>query len=106
MNLSSSCESCVLTSTIEDGQKILVCCYVDDITFAVSDPCIGESFLEQLCESFVIDKDEGESIEWLLGMSIASRWVGESAGCVATLRLVNKYWEPVSVDPFLSTLST
>jgi hypothetical protein len=63
-------DPCLFQKNLGDGKKILVCCYVDDITFAVSDPSIGEEFLKEMRERFFIGKDEGKPIEWLLGMAI------------------------------------
>jgi hypothetical protein len=52
------------------GKKIIICCYVDDITYGVSDKEIGDEFLKEMRDRFFIGADEGKPIEWLLGMSI------------------------------------
>ena len=55
---------------LPNGKKILVCCYVDDITFAVSDESVGEEFLNSMRKKFFIEADEGKPVEWLLGIAI------------------------------------
>jgi hypothetical protein len=63
-------DPCLFQKDLGNGQRILVCCYVDDITYAVSDPAYGETFLKEMRDRFVIGKDEGNPVEWLLGMAI------------------------------------
>ena len=63
-------DPCLFQKTLSNGKRILVCCYVDDITYAVEEAADGEAFLEEMRQRFFIGKDEGKPIEWLLGMSI------------------------------------
>lgn len=63
-------DPCLFQKDLGNGEKILVCCYVDDITYAVSNPAYGEVFLKEMRDRFVIGKDEGNPIEWLLGIAI------------------------------------
>jgi hypothetical protein len=51
-------------------ENMLVCCYVDDITYAVESKEIGDAFLMDMRKRFFIGEDEGKPIEWLLGMAI------------------------------------
>jgi hypothetical protein len=63
-------DPCLFQKSLPNGKKIIVCCYVDDITYAVSDKETGDEFLSSMRDRFFIGKDEGNPIEWLLGMSI------------------------------------
>ena len=53
-----------------DGNMVLVCLYVDDVTYAVSHPALADQFLAQLRERFVFEEGEGKPIEYLLGIAI------------------------------------
>jgi hypothetical protein len=43
-----------------DGGIVLVCLYVDDITYAVSRSDMADRFLAELRERFVIEEGEGK----------------------------------------------
>ena len=43
---------------------------VDDLSYAVPDQETADFFMALLRERFVIDADEGQPIDWLLGMAI------------------------------------
>ena len=64
-------ESCMFTRKMPDGSDIILCTYVDDITFGVSSDANAALFMAELKERFVIDEGEGKPIKWLLGMAIA-----------------------------------
>jgi hypothetical protein len=63
-------DPCLLKGVMENGKPILVCCYVDDVTYSTPDDETAELFLKTLRDRFVIDEGEGKPIEWLLGMRI------------------------------------
>jgi len=63
-------DPCLFQKNLGDGKKMLVCCYVDDITYAVESKEIGDAFLMDMRKRFFIGEDEGKPIEWLLGMAI------------------------------------
>jgi hypothetical protein len=63
-------DPCVFQKRLPDGSLILVCTYVDDITFGVSSQANADDFMALLRERFVIAEDEGQPISWLLGMKI------------------------------------
>ena len=42
-----------------DGSMVLVCLYVDDVTYAVSRSDMADRFLAELRERFVIEEGEG-----------------------------------------------
>jgi hypothetical protein len=64
-------DPCLFRRVALDGSVILVCTYIDDVTYAVSSQEAADSFLSELRERFVIDEGEGKPIEWLLGMAVS-----------------------------------
>ena len=63
-------DPCLMKRVDDDGGMVLVCLYVDDITYAVSRDDLADNFLAELRERFVIDEGEGKPIEYLLGIAI------------------------------------
>ena len=63
-------DPCLMKRVDGDGKMVLVCLYVDDVTYAVSHPALADQFLAQLRERFVIEEGEGKPIEYLLGIAI------------------------------------
>ena len=63
-------DPCVFKRVSPDGGVILACTYVDDITFAVSDPALVDTFMADLRQRFVIDDGEGGPIDYLLGIAV------------------------------------
>jgi hypothetical protein len=63
-------DPCLFRKELADGRKILVCTYIDDVTYGVSDPSLADTFLSDLRKRFVIDEGEGKPVEWLLGMAV------------------------------------
>jgi len=63
-------DPCLFSKIFENGKQIMVCCYVDDLTYAAPDQETADLFLKTMRERFVIDEDEGKPISWLLGMAI------------------------------------
>ena len=63
-------DPCLFKKTLADGKVILACTYIDDVTYGVSDQATADLFLAELRERFVIDEDEGQPIDFLLGMSV------------------------------------
>ena len=63
-------DPCLMKRVDDDGNMVLVCLYVDDVTYAVSHPALADQFLAQLRERFVIEEGEGKPIEYLLGIAI------------------------------------
>jgi hypothetical protein len=63
-------DPCLFKKILENGKPILVCCYVDDLTYSAPDFETAEIFLKMMRDRFVIDEGEGQPIEWLLGMAI------------------------------------
>jgi hypothetical protein len=63
-------DPCIFQKNFEGGRKMIVCCYVDDITYAVDNKEVGDTFLNEMRQRFFISEDEGKPIEWLLGMAI------------------------------------
>ena len=59
-----------LFKKVAHGKIILVCTYVDDVTYGVSDEATADQFLTQLKERFVIEEGEGKPISWLLNMKV------------------------------------
>ena len=55
---------------LPDGRVILTCTYIDDATYGVSDPSLADGFLAMLRSRFVIEEDEGQSIDYLHGMAV------------------------------------
>jgi hypothetical protein len=66
-------DPCLFRRVAPDGSVILVCTYIDDVTYAVFSQKAADSFLSKLREGFVIDEVEGKPIEWLLGMAESSQ---------------------------------
>mmetsp|Transcript_728 Transcript_728/g.1558 ORF Transcript_728/g.1558 Transcript_728/m.1558 type:complete len:617 (-) Transcript_728:444-2294(-) len=63
-------DPCFFRKEMPDGGVILVVTYVDDLTFAVSNPDDHSHFMSMMRSRFVIDEGEGAPVEWLLGMAI------------------------------------
>jgi hypothetical protein len=63
-------DPCLFKRVAADGGVILVCTYVDDLTFAVSNQSLATQFMAELRRRFVIDDGEGEPIDYLLGMAV------------------------------------
>ena len=63
-------DPCFMKRVEADGGIVLVCLYVDDVTYAVSRPELAEKFLAELRDRFVIDESEGKPIDYLLGIAI------------------------------------
>ena len=63
-------DPCLFRKVLPDGKQILVCCYVDDLTYGVTDIATANSFLALVKERFAIDEGEGAPIDFLLGMEI------------------------------------
>jgi len=63
-------DPCLFRKEMPDGGVILVVTYVDDVTFAVSNPEHHSVFMSMMRSRFVIDDSEGGPVEWLLGMAI------------------------------------
>ena len=63
-------DPCLFRKEMPGGGVILVVTYVDDCTFAVSQPTDHEYVMSMLRSRFVIDESEGAPVEWLLGMAI------------------------------------
>ena len=63
-------DPCLLRKEMPGGGVILVATYVDDLTFAISNPDDHAYFMSMLRSRFVIDEGEGAPVEWLLGMAI------------------------------------
>jgi hypothetical protein len=63
-------DPCVFKLSLPNGKVILACTYVDDITFSVTDVQTRDLFMDMIRKRFTVDQDEGEPVEWLLGMAI------------------------------------
>ena len=63
-------DPCLFQKILPNGQMILACAYVDDVTFGVPDAATCDLFMKELRSRFVIDEDEGAPVEWLLGMAV------------------------------------
>jgi hypothetical protein len=63
-------DPCLFKRVLDDGQIILLCVYVDDITYAVPDDDVAAMVLAELRQRFVIGEGEGMPIEFLLGIAI------------------------------------
>jgi hypothetical protein len=63
-------DPCLMRKDLPNGEQILVCLYVDDVTYAVTSEAVGNAFLEDLKKAFVIGEGEGGPIKWLLGIAI------------------------------------
>jgi len=63
-------DPCFFRKVLPNGQVILACTYVDDITYGVSDQATADGFLSLLRSRFVIDEGEGAPIDFLLGMAV------------------------------------
>jgi hypothetical protein len=63
-------DPCLFKKVLADGKIILACTYIDDVTYGVSDQATADLFLAELRDRFVIDEDEGQPIDFLLGMSV------------------------------------
>lgn len=64
-------DPCLFRKVLDDVSVILVCTYIDDVTYAVSSKVHADAFLGEMRERFVIDEGEGKPIEWLLGMAVS-----------------------------------
>jgi hypothetical protein len=72
----------IFQKNLGGGKKMIVCCYVDDITYAVESKEIRDLFLHEMRQRFfIIGEDEDKPIEWLLGMAIKQDI--EAAGTVS-----------------------
>ena len=63
-------DPCLFRKVLPNGKVILLCTYVDDLSFGVSDIATADAFMVELRERFVIDEGEGAPIDFLLGMEI------------------------------------
>lgn len=63
-------DPCLFRKVLPTGKTILVCTYVDDVTYGVSDQATADAFLTLMRSRFVIDEGEGEPIDFLLGMAV------------------------------------
>jgi len=63
-------DPCLFRKVLPNGKVILLCSYVDDLTFGVSDQATADAFMVELRERFAIDEGEGAPIDFLLGMEI------------------------------------
>ncbi len=63
-------DPCLFKRVLPDGQVIMACTYVDDVTFACSSQDSADWFMRALRERFVIEEGEGKAIDFLLGMAI------------------------------------
>ena len=63
-------DPCLFRKVLPDGKVILLCSYVDDLTFGVSDDATADALMVELRERFAIDEGEGAPIDFLLGMEI------------------------------------
>ena len=63
-------DPCLMKRVEPDGGMVLVCLYVDDVTYAVSRSDMADRFLAELRERFVIEEGEGKPIEYLLGIAV------------------------------------
>jgi hypothetical protein len=61
---------CIFRLALPNGKVILASTYVDDITFSVTDVQTRDLFMDMIRRRFTVDQDEGEPVEWLLGMAI------------------------------------
>jgi hypothetical protein len=64
-------DPCLFRKVLTDGRVIICCTYVDDVAFGVQDQATADLFLSELRERFVIDDDQGQPIDWLLGMAVS-----------------------------------
>lgn len=64
-------DPCLFRKVLPNGKTILVCTYIDDVTYAVSDQATADHFLAELRTRFVIEEGEGKPVDWLLGMAIS-----------------------------------
>jgi hypothetical protein len=72
---------------------ILVCTYIDDVTYAVSSQETADSFLYELRERFFIDEGEGKPIEWLLGMAVSQHLAAGTVHMHMELAITKLAWE-------------
>ena len=63
-------DPCLYKRVDANGGVIIVCTYVDDFTFAVSDPSLIPTFMAELRQRFVIDDGEGGPISYILGIAV------------------------------------
>jgi hypothetical protein len=63
-------DPCLYRRVNSNGSVILVCLYVDDALFGVSDSATADSFLAELRERFEIAEGEGAPADFVLGMAI------------------------------------
>ena len=63
-------DPCLFRKELAGGIKILVCTYIGDVTYGVTDPAIADALLSDLRKCSVIGEGEGKPVEWLLGMAV------------------------------------
>jgi hypothetical protein len=63
-------DPCLFRKVLPDGKLILVCTYIDDVTYGVSDQATADYVLGELRERFIIEEGEGKAIDFLLGMAV------------------------------------
>ena len=63
-------DPCLFRKVLPDGRVILVCTYIDDVTYGVSDQATGDHVLWELRQRFIIEEGEGKAIDYLLGIAV------------------------------------
>jgi hypothetical protein len=63
-------DPCLFRKVLPDGRVILVCTYIDDVTYGVSDQATGDHVLGELRQRFIIEEGEGKAIDYLLGIAV------------------------------------
>ena len=66
-------DPCLFRKVLPDGRVILVCTYIDDVTYGVSDQATGDHVLGELRQRFIIEEGEGKAIDYLLGIAVVTR---------------------------------
>ena len=62
-------DPCIFVRNDSRG-KIVVCTYVDDLTYACSNDQLAEEFLREMRTRFAIKEGEGAPVSWLLSMAV------------------------------------
>ena len=88
-------DPCIFVRNDHRG-KIIVCTYVDDLTYACTSDALAEEFLSDMRKRFTIPEGEGKPAAWLLSMKV------EQQLKEGTLKISQETYIELLCDKFLT----
>ena len=64
-------DPCPFRKELPGGKVIMVCIYIGDVTYGVSDPALADASFSGFPRRLFMDKGEGKPVKWLLGIVVA-----------------------------------